>query len=284
MKLLIDEPPLQVLPSLAVLIGLNEAIALQQLHYWLTNKNKKGERPAHYIARRWWVYNSYDGWKEDFPFWSVTTIKRAFLSLEKRGLVTSRQFEQREREMRKWYTINYDRLERLSSGADQIRPNWPDASDHTGPVNQANSAPSAGSNRPDGSGQSGRISHAETNTTATTHTPPPWQTGVWSRHDLEVCRRYAQWLHDTKRGIHNPEGFARACYQTGLDDKCIDQFLADEASGAIMPPASIADAYAAAGLCPACGARTTEPCSNDPAICPLAQDKEVGCDFTQAAP
>jgi hypothetical protein len=32
-KLLIDEPPLQVLPTLAVRLGLEEAIFLQQLHY-----------------------------------------------------------------------------------------------------------------------------------------------------------------------------------------------------------------------------------------------------------
>ena len=37
-KLLIDEPPLQVLPSLALKIGLNEAIILQQVHYWLNPK------------------------------------------------------------------------------------------------------------------------------------------------------------------------------------------------------------------------------------------------------
>ena len=33
-KLLINEHPLQVLPSLATKIGLNEAIVLQQIHYW----------------------------------------------------------------------------------------------------------------------------------------------------------------------------------------------------------------------------------------------------------
>ena len=34
-NLLTQEPPLQVLPSLAVAIGLNEAIVLQQVHYLL---------------------------------------------------------------------------------------------------------------------------------------------------------------------------------------------------------------------------------------------------------
>jgi len=34
-SLLIAVPPLIVLPTLATLVGLNEAIFLQQLHYWL---------------------------------------------------------------------------------------------------------------------------------------------------------------------------------------------------------------------------------------------------------
>lgn len=37
-QLLINEPPLQVLPTLAKTIGLNEAIVLQQVHYWLNPK------------------------------------------------------------------------------------------------------------------------------------------------------------------------------------------------------------------------------------------------------
>jgi len=37
-KLLIDEYPLQVLPSLAVIYGLNEAIILQQVHYWIKDR------------------------------------------------------------------------------------------------------------------------------------------------------------------------------------------------------------------------------------------------------
>ena len=35
-RLLINEPPLIVLPSLAKEIGLNEAIIVQQIQYWLS--------------------------------------------------------------------------------------------------------------------------------------------------------------------------------------------------------------------------------------------------------
>lgn len=41
-SLLIEEPPLQILPSLAAAIGLNEAIVLQQL-YWLLQQPNNGK-------------------------------------------------------------------------------------------------------------------------------------------------------------------------------------------------------------------------------------------------
>src|SRR5690554_4175288 len=79
-RLLINEEPLQVLPGLAEKIGLNEAIVLQQLHYWLSRSTqvKEGEK---------WVYNTYDEWCAQFPFWSKATVRRVFTSLEKQGLI-----------------------------------------------------------------------------------------------------------------------------------------------------------------------------------------------------
>ena len=60
-RLLITEPPLLVLPSLAIAIGLNEAIFLQQLHYWLQQAGKERD------GRRW-IYNTYDEWHAPAPF------------------------------------------------------------------------------------------------------------------------------------------------------------------------------------------------------------------------
>jgi hypothetical protein len=109
--LLIDESPLQVLPSLAVKIGLNEAIILQQLHYWLNNKSNPGIVEDGYK----WVYNSYLDWKGNFPFWSTHTIQRTILGMEKQGLVVSRQFESHKWNQRKAYRIDYDKLDELST-------------------------------------------------------------------------------------------------------------------------------------------------------------------------
>ncbi|UYB50206.1 hypothetical protein OCI51_26350 (plasmid) [Lysinibacillus capsici] len=78
MNLLINEPPLQVLPSLAIQIGLNEAIIIQQVHYWLLLS--KNERDGFK-----WVYKKYEDWEEEFPFWSNSTIRRSIRNLEKKG-------------------------------------------------------------------------------------------------------------------------------------------------------------------------------------------------------
>jgi DnaD/phage-associated family protein len=107
-SLLINEPPLQVLPSLAVAIGLNEAIALQQLHYWLSNPKTGVERDGEK-----WVFNTYEEWKENFPFWSISTIQRTFSNLEKMGLVISAQLDAQKRAMHKFYRIDYDQLDAL---------------------------------------------------------------------------------------------------------------------------------------------------------------------------
>lgn len=104
-KLLIPEEPLQVLPGLAVAIGLNEAIVLQQLHYWLNPKRNVGEE---HDGRRW-VYNTYENWKTNFPFWSLRTIQGIILKLEKEGLIESTDdFNKDYRDRTKWYTINYE--------------------------------------------------------------------------------------------------------------------------------------------------------------------------------
>lgn len=102
-QLLINEPPLQVLPTLAKIIGLNEAIVLQQIHYWLhpqVNKN--------YIGSRYWVYNTYGQWQKQFPFFSERTLRRTVKNLEASKLLVS--CKGGELNQTKFYTINYDSL------------------------------------------------------------------------------------------------------------------------------------------------------------------------------
>ena len=102
-KLLIDDYPIQVLPTLAKEIGLNEAIVLQQMHYWL-NMSK------HNYDDKKWIYNSYKKWVLQFPFWSESTVKRAIGSLEKQNLLYIGNYNKAGFDKTKWYSINYEEL------------------------------------------------------------------------------------------------------------------------------------------------------------------------------
>ncbi|MEH6993572.1 conserved phage C-terminal domain-containing protein [Neobacillus drentensis] len=105
-KLLINERPLMVIPSMAVRIGFNEALVLQQIHYWLGIS-------MHEIEGRKWVYNSYPDWQRQLPFWSVSTIKRTFQSLENLGYLLSGNWNASKLDQTKWYTIDYQKIEEL---------------------------------------------------------------------------------------------------------------------------------------------------------------------------
>lgn len=106
-KLLINEQPLQVLPSLANIIGLNEAIILQQLHFFLRISRNK-------IGGRSWVYNTINDWQAEFSFWSVKTVQRTIDNLEKSGLVVSTdKFNKMKMDKTKWYTIDYQKLSEI---------------------------------------------------------------------------------------------------------------------------------------------------------------------------
>ena len=112
--LLVPESPLMVLPGLALVVGLNEAIILQQLHYWL-------RKSAHFQDGRPWVYNTYEQWTEQFPFWSVDTVKRAIKSLEERGIVLASNYNKHPMDRTKWYSIDYDRLAEVARTAREPR-------------------------------------------------------------------------------------------------------------------------------------------------------------------
>lgn len=104
-RLLINEPPLQVLPSLAKEIGLNEAIMLQQMHYWLLKSSNefKGVK---------WFYKTLEEWQTEFPFWSAMTIRRTLGSLEKQKIIKIGNFNKKKFDKTKWYTIDYQRVNR----------------------------------------------------------------------------------------------------------------------------------------------------------------------------
>lgn len=110
-KLLLDENPLIVLPQLAVKIGLNEAIFIQQIHYWL-------QKSKNVINGHKWTYNSYEKLQEQFPFFSTSTIKRIIKNLKEKELLIVDNFNKDSRNKTNWYAINYTKFDALMDSSD----------------------------------------------------------------------------------------------------------------------------------------------------------------------
>ena len=105
--LIFDQHPLIVDKKLAKVIGLNQAMILQQVHYWL-EMNRKNKKNFH--EGRHWTYNTINEWQEEFPFWSKETVKRAFNKLREAGFVLVGNFNVYQMDRTLWYTIDYDKL------------------------------------------------------------------------------------------------------------------------------------------------------------------------------
>lgn len=98
--------------ELAMVLGdLNESIVLNQLNYWLEINQKANK---HFIDGKYWVYNTYSDWRiNNFPYWSEKTIQRTFTRLETKGIVISANYNKSGIDKTKWYTIDYDVLDKI---------------------------------------------------------------------------------------------------------------------------------------------------------------------------
>lgn len=105
-KKLINERAILLFPSLAKSIGLNNAIFLQQLHFWCDIANELGYGKLHEGER--WVYKTAQEWHEkDFPFWSVVTIRRIINNLHDLGLIHAMHLNDDKWNRTLFYRINY---------------------------------------------------------------------------------------------------------------------------------------------------------------------------------
>ena len=104
--------------ELAEGLGVNEAIVLQQIHGWLVSNEKRG---LNYKNGRYWTFNSLKKWHENhFSFWSESTLKRVFTSLENKGILIVGNFNKSKLDRTKWYSIDYDRVYEILGLDDEV--------------------------------------------------------------------------------------------------------------------------------------------------------------------
>ena len=115
-RLLLTEQPLVINKELAKVMGLNEAIILQQIEYWI-NINEKSRNSNNFKEGFYWTYNTIDQWQEEFPFWSYNTVKRTLAKLEKLGILITATLNRKGYDRTKWYRIDYNKLDSLNSNS-----------------------------------------------------------------------------------------------------------------------------------------------------------------------
>lgn len=112
---LINERPLLVLPSLVLVVGMERAIALQQLHFILHSDSRFVECRDSKV----WVELSYAKWhKWSFPFWKPETIRKLFSRMRDDGLLIHQQFNLASGDATSYVTIDYDKLKEIVNHPD----------------------------------------------------------------------------------------------------------------------------------------------------------------------
>lgn len=96
-------------PALAMEIGLNESILYLQLEFWIAIAN-------HEYDGHNWTYQSLTDLEAAFPFWSKSTLNRAILSLQEKGLIfVSYEYNKKKYDRTRWFAINLEAASKLKS-------------------------------------------------------------------------------------------------------------------------------------------------------------------------
>lgn len=102
--------------SVASVIGLNEAIILQEIHMHCSAISRQENQEQFFKDGRFWAVKSLKQWSSLFGWWSDRTIRRSLKNLEDMGIVKVNIFNENPLDQRLWRAIDYDKLEEILRG------------------------------------------------------------------------------------------------------------------------------------------------------------------------
>ena len=108
--------------------GVNEAIMLNNFIYWI---KKNIANNTNSFDGNWWTFNSARAFKELFPFWSESQIRRILKSLIEQDILIEGNYNKVAYDRTKWYAICKLRFEEFHitkslNGNDEIITPIPD--------------------------------------------------------------------------------------------------------------------------------------------------------------
>ena len=109
---LTSDPTVKIVPDdLAILIGVDQTMMLCQIDFWVQNHQDN----EHCKDGRYWIYETYDDWVEQFPYWGKTKIREILRKLKEKNLIITGNYNKMSGDNTKWYTVNYDLLDKIMS-------------------------------------------------------------------------------------------------------------------------------------------------------------------------
>lgn len=106
--------------------GVNEAILLQNLYYWV-DKNATNRRHLH--DGRYWTYNSAAAFAEQFPYFTKNQIQYTLKKLKEHGLILVGNYNRQAFDQTKWYALT-DKAYELFGQVNPADRNFPDGSEN----------------------------------------------------------------------------------------------------------------------------------------------------------
>ncbi len=102
--------------EIAKLYGINEAIFLHNIAYWVQFNAANNQ---HCYNGKFWTYNTKRAYTELFPFWTYEQVKKIINNLRKNELLLAENLNKNSRDRTLWYTLS-EKAENLYKIGDKV--------------------------------------------------------------------------------------------------------------------------------------------------------------------
>lgn len=119
--------------SVACEYGLNEAVILQNIYYWV---DKNATNNTHFHDGRYWTYNSAVAFTKQFPYFTKRQIQYTLEKLEKHGLILVGNYNKQRFDQTRWYALTDKAYELLGQTPPQVTTLSEDADNNGNSISQ----------------------------------------------------------------------------------------------------------------------------------------------------
>lgn len=103
--------------ELATKFGLNNAIFLQDLAFWIEFNRKRDKA---FRDGRYWTYSTMEEISERHPYWTKNQVRHIIDTCKKNGWIFVEHYDQSNYNRRNWYSIRDDIMSIISFGHDDF--------------------------------------------------------------------------------------------------------------------------------------------------------------------